>query len=245
MTARKRHIRRTGLICNGRHTGTENWEEIVWGRPPLLLGQIPKLIQLLLTEREEEPAVIKIVFGTGASSRDGVLEADCMLNLLFENIEKLPKFSQFAHLTAEDIRKLRLYLQSVIIADTETKNTAEEITAAITRFVGLGITRVGCVTCPTHSSRCTRDMLIAKEKFPANQFPDGFFLVPSDIHYVGASARDIIVIEPPHRGDTPPSFREFHTDTSRLTELFFRLPEEKRALFLSRIAEITDMPQFV
>ena len=237
---RPNRVRRTGLICNGRHVGTENWEEIVWGKPPLL-GQLPQLIQVFLTERETAH-VTKIIFGTGASKRGDMFEAECMLTLLFENFHRLPEFPQFAYLTENQLAKLRVDLQAVIASDTKSQNTQEEIISAIRHFADIGITRVICVTCPTHAPRCFRDMQAARDRLSGYYFPDGFYVTPSDVHYAHASASDVIVLEPPHRGDTPRSFGNFHADTKRLVEIFLHMPEGERQAFLTHIEEVCLSP---
>lgn len=218
-------IRVTGLICNGRYVGTVGWEEIVWGRPPFL-GQLPKLVQVFLHERKYAH-IAKIVFGTGASEKDGRYEAECMAAYLFENLHRLPEFPQFSNLDPVRIDRLKADLQAVISLDIHAKNTREEIANALQDFAFSGVTRAICVTCPTHAPRCTRDMSEAKEKFP-NLFPDGFWVTFSDVPFAGAKADDVVIVEPPHRGDTPPSFKTFHTSIRRIVETFFRLSGDKR-----------------
>lgn len=228
-------VRITGLICNGRHVGTTNWEGIMWGKPPLL-GQLPKLVQVFLHERKYAH-IAKIIFGTGASQKDGMYEAEYMAVYLFENLHRLAEFPQLSAIDFARVDKLKTDLQAIICLDTDSKNTREEVTNALKNFACSGVTRVVCVTCPTHAPRCARDMNAAKEE-TRNLFPDGFWVTSSDIPFVGTKADDVVIIEPPHRGDTPPSFRAFHSHITKITKAFFMLSEDKRRGLLEDLGKV-------
>ena len=58
--------KRTGVWVHGFHLQAEVWKEVVWGKPPDLLGRVPKAVLVAL----EEDAVL-LGFGTGGSEING------------------------------------------------------------------------------------------------------------------------------------------------------------------------------
>src|SRR5438445_4820202 len=84
---------RLGLLIHGRHLFTEQWEDIVWGRPPHELGQLPMGVRVAL---DQEAALIAL--GTGASSKGGKPEAAFTRDYLFENLRRIRDFDYFAEI---------------------------------------------------------------------------------------------------------------------------------------------------
>lgn len=218
---------RVGVLCNGRHVGTEDWEGVVWGRPPKM-GQIPKAIQAVI-----DFEAVLLVFGTGASEKDGVKEAQVMINFMLENSNKLTAFPFFQKMTEQDILGLHNLLRSITLAETTSKNTVEEFIATMQIFQNHGIELIVDVTSPTHASRCMRDAIDAIERAGSNLTPPhGVMVLPAETHYSGYSIGDVVISEPPHRGDSPESFKEFHALAKRLSPTFFKGDEQKRKTVL-------------
>ncbi|MDO8492731.1 MAG: hypothetical protein Q7S34_03775 [bacterium] len=224
---------RVGVLCNGRHVGTEDWEGVVWGRPPKM-GQIPKAIQAVI-----DFEAILLVFGTGASEKKGVKEAQVMINFMLENINKLTAFPFFQKMIEQDILGLHNLLWSITIAETTSKNTVEEFNATMQIFKNHGVELIVDVTSPTHASRCMRDAIDATERAGVNLTPSrGVVVMPAETHYSGYSISDVVISEPPHRGDSPQSFRQFHALAKRLSPTFFKGDEQKRGEILGDLVAL-------
>lgn len=214
-----------GVLCNGRHTGTKDWEGVVWGRNGKM-GQIPKAIQTVLLHQE----VVALVFGTGASERDGILEAHVLINYMFDNLSRLTEFSAFNNLATNDLVSLRILLEKITVAETTSKNTVQEFEAAMTIFNKKAVDLVIDVTSATHAPRCMRDVIGACEKLGANAPKYGVMVVPAETHYADAFTNDIGILEPAHRGDTPESFVRFHRAMMDVVSLFMRNPDKREGL---------------
>jgi hypothetical protein len=63
---------KTAILIHGCHLQAEEWENIVWRNPRVgILGRIPRGIQLAIQEKAD-----LIFWGTGASEKDGLKEAE-------------------------------------------------------------------------------------------------------------------------------------------------------------------------
>ena len=72
--------KKSGVLVHGCNLHTYQWKRIVWGKPPDELGRVPKGIFIALHEEADV-----MVFGTGASEKDGLLEADATARLMWIN----------------------------------------------------------------------------------------------------------------------------------------------------------------
>lgn len=194
-------IMKTGILVHGRHLETREWERIVWGEPPHKLGSLPTLIATALEIGMDQ--VSCIVFGTGASSKDGLTEAEYTKQFLLDNFDRVSEFPSITeHPDFQDNQPKLRALFELIICENTSQNTYQEIEQASKIFTEHGVTDVRQITCGSHAPRCIATQLRVRSEggIPGNQ---RWFCTTDDMTYVGTSAADVTVIEPPHRGDDP------------------------------------------
>ncbi len=212
---------KTGIICHGRHLLAKNWELHQWGdKEKGLLGQILKT--LLVAHREQPEA---IVFGTGASEKDGLKESEYTIKYMLDNFHYLNEFPQFRGI---DINQLKKFVGFRSIAEKKSQNTYEEIKGAIEIFSHYGIERVILVSNPDHLPRCIQ---LAHQVYQEtkSKILDGFLATPSEIGYNGTSTITSRIVEMPHRGDDP------SPDLSQYIGNYFKLSLEKKKEFVEQV----------
>lgn len=189
-----------GVLVHGFHLQAENWQKIAWGEPPDLLGKVPAGVLAAL----EEKAKI-MVFGTGASEKDGKKEAEYTRDYLLEHFLELAEFSAFRRINL-NLAKFR----KKIILETEirSQNTAQEIRFAGEIFKEYGAEKIILVSSPAHVSRCLRDGLAILKG-------QNISVRPSQTSFEDAS--EVIIIEPQHRPDQPKS--NLHSFVRKLMEM--------------------------
>lgn len=202
---------KVGILCNGRHTGTKDWEGVVWERDGKM-GQIPTALAVMRDQERMGNEVVAFVFGTGASERNGLLEAQVMRNYMLDNFYALPDaFPVFAGISTKELIVWKSVLCEILVVETTSKNTIQEVAAAMRIFEKLGAEMVIDVTCRTHAPRCRRDIDTAMEQNAFRIPIHRVSVVSSETHYAGIdSSAEVGILEPPHRGDTPEVFERFH-----------------------------------
>lgn len=210
-------MKNNGILCHGRHLEAINWELHQWGDSENgLLGQIAKTC--LLTQKHN-PSVV--VFGTGASEKDGIKEADYTIRYMMDNFENLKDFSQFEGV---DLIKLQNTMNKISVAETTSKDTYTEIKAAGKIFSNKGVGTLYIVSNPDHILRCGQ---LSHQIYQEGDisFLDEFLLAPSDVGYNGTKYLTSKVIEMPHRGD------DKSPNLSGVIGNYFRLPLERKIEF--------------
>ncbi len=186
---------KVGILSHGCHTGTPNWEEIIWGKPPDALGRVPKAVQIALREKAE-----LIVFGTGSSEKDGMKEAEYIIHYLLKNFLRLQEFSAFSNMNLAAVREK---IARISVPEIISQNTAEEVALVGQIFVAEGVEKVYQVSSPFHIPRCHRDAMVAFKIDPKLRFlPRGLVAAASE---TGPDPAETIILEPPHRPDRPAS----------------------------------------
>lgn len=202
---------KTGILVHGCNLRAENWRCIAWGDPPDGFGRIP-LGVLLACEFDASVTV----FGTGASkkeyrfgehARGELFEAEYALEMLKDNFDELDKFSVFKNRCkilkdkeAWEAFKTRFF--NNLFLDTTSMTTLQEIEEAGDVFVKNSVERVILVSSPTHIIRCMRDaMIIYRSDRKYASFCNNIMAIPSITCYEGTSAKDVSIVEPPHRPD--------------------------------------------
>lgn len=131
---------KTGILVHGRHLQAEGWEKLVWGVPGEgKLGSLPMMVLIALTVGIEN--IGAIVFGTGASEKDGLKEAEYTKRYILENMAKLGQFEKIAfHPHFQSRRDLVLLdnMCNAVIPEIRSKNTAEEVANAAEIFKNMG-----------------------------------------------------------------------------------------------------------
>ncbi len=181
----------TGVLIHGCHLQAKEWENIVWGNPKGgTLGRAPRGIQLAICEKAE-----LIFWGTGASEKDGMKEAQFAFNYAVVHGCELSEFSGYDPYEIESI------LRGISFIDTATQNTSQEIECAAEVCHERGITRLILVSSPTHIPRCLSEA--EKFRWAGKLHGIKIFATASDTCYAGSVPGDVLIVEPPHRGDRP------------------------------------------
>jgi hypothetical protein len=212
---------RTGILCHGRHVLANNWELHQWGdQEKNLLGQILKTLILSYQERPEV-----VIFGTGASEKDGLKESEYTLKYMFDNFEKVAKFNQFNNI---DLGFLKDYMIHHSVPEKKSQNTFEEIKYAGEIFLDYNIEKVIIVSNPDHISRC---MQMAHQVYQQTKLKslENLFASQSEIGYDGTNNLTSKIIEMPHRGD------DVSPNILKPIGEYFKLPLEKKRKFTQLI----------
>ncbi|MCY3772781.1 MAG: YdcF family protein [Gemmatimonadetes bacterium] len=225
--------RKTGILVHGYNLNAERWESVAWGETPDRLGRVPLGVFVALCEQADV-----MVFGSGASRKNGMLESEATARLLRERFDELVGFSVFEkhlpELKHPDSSGLyRKQIESVLRLDTESQNTREEIAHAGRVFLDRGVERIILVSSPTHLPRCLRDACtIFEESRELSRLRHGLYAVPSVTGYVGYTAADVAIFEPPHRPDRSGS------NISGVVARIHDIPESGRERFVRRLDDL-------
>ncbi|MEW6741362.1 MAG: hypothetical protein AB1486_01270 [Planctomycetota bacterium] len=212
---------KTGIVVHGCHLGAFDWRGIVWGTPPHELGRIPAAVHVAIREDAD-----LLVFGTGASERNGRKEGDYSRNYMLEHFASLAEFECFrgVDLPAQEER-----IESISRAECTSQNTPQELEAAGRLFLEHGIEKVILVSSPTHIVRCLRDALHVYSRPPLLALRRNLYAAASDSSYLGGRVEDVVVFEPPHRGDRG-SFL-----THYIVKRILKIPESRMEPFLREL----------
>jgi hypothetical protein len=219
-----------GIVVHGCHLQADSWEDIVWGIPPHQLGRLPHAAHLAWEERAHVKCV---VFGTGASTAsDGRLEGQYTLDLLLERMERLREFDAFRTVPLPQLEQL---IRRIAVAEVESTNTVEEVRCALRLLSAAACHRAVLVSSPTHLPRCLACACRVEEEEP-DLFDGSVWASPSDTSYHNFSASDVVVVEPPHRGDRDHSLDRlpFHEMVKRS----YRVSSQKREGFLEEFDKL-------
>jgi hypothetical protein len=183
--------------------------------------------------------VAQIVFGTGASEKDGLKEAEYSKRFLLEHAGELGLFDLIkTHPRFQSSRDLVLLdgLFRGIICETSSKNTDEEVANAAKIFSELGVDEVKQVTCGSHAPRC---QLVQLKVRAAGGIPRGqlWSCYGDDMAFAGSEVKDVAIIEPPHRGDDP--MVSAPIQAYQVFPGFYKIPgTERKVAALNAIREI-------
>ena len=130
-------------------------------------------------------------------AKDGRLEGRYTVDLLFQRIDRLREFDSFK---AVPTRQLEALLRRVVTADTVSQNTIEEVEVGLRVFADANCHKAVLVSSPTHLPRCLACACRVEAEQP-DLFDGSVWASPSDTSYHNFSPGDVVVVEPPHRGD--------------------------------------------
>jgi hypothetical protein len=219
----------TGILVHGCHLMADGWERIVWGQPPNELGRLPHAVLLAW----EEGAKV-VVFGTGASERDGKKESEVTLQYLWDHFADLAQFEPLRHLPLD---KVEAKMRAIAVADTETQNTDQEVRNGLKVMSEKKCGFAVQVSSPTHLPRCLACACKVLGAEP-DLFKGPVYASPSDTCYEDATASDVVVVEPPHRGDRDKSLDalKFH----ELVKRMYSVKTEQKAEFLGKVTALLE-----
>ncbi len=193
-----------GILVHGRHVGALGWEKLMWGCPTEdKFGSLTRMVLEVLDRGQEN--IGTIIFGTGTSEHDGLKEAECMKQYLQKNFTKLSEFSTIKEhprfQSSDDIAHLSKLIDN-IFCEIKSKNTAQEVRNAAKIFAKNDCKEIYHISCSSHISRCVLDM---KKAWARGEIPKDqrWYGAPDDMTFEGTSLEDVVVVEPPHRGDDP------------------------------------------
>jgi hypothetical protein len=214
-----------------------DWEKLAWGEAPHRLGVLPMMVLVALNAGIEN--VAGIVFGTGASEKDGIKEAEYTKRLLLEHMGKLGEFELIkSHPRVQQNCDLVLLdkLFRGITCDIEAKNTDEEVANAAKIFSQLGVDEVKQVTCGSHAPRC---QLVQLKVRASGGIPRGqlWSCYGDDMAFAGSEVKDVAIMEPPHRGDDPMLSAPIHA--YQVFPRFYEIPgAERKVAALRAISDV-------
>lgn len=176
---------KTALLVHGIHLYADKWEDIVWGNLEIgILGIVPKALAVACELKAEY-----MVWGTGASERDGLKEADYTFKFAMDKAN------------AYMFRALGNFKHHI---DRISQNTREEIAAASEFAVQNDIERLILVSNPTHIARCLQTALAYfGEHNKYNTLRRNLTVAVSNVCFADSNPSDVVIFEPPHRGDRP------------------------------------------
>lgn len=184
--------KRTGVLIHSFHLQAQDWEKIMWGEPPTLMGRLPKGIKVAL---EEEAEILFLGCGM-YSGTNGEMESEFNQQYLLDNFYKLSEFAEFQGI---DLKKAKERIEQILALDKFSLSTAQEATFVGKSFEDAGIEKVVIVSSRTHAPRCLNEAL----KFYSR--PNGKIAVHNVSIQVSdtgwAPNDDVVVFEPPHRPD--------------------------------------------
>lgn len=220
---------RTGILVHGCHLTADGWTEIVWGRPPHELGRLPHAVLLAV---EENASVV--VFGTGASELDGVKESQYTYNYLMKHWDELKQFEALEHV---DLDSALALMKEIHHLDLTTQNTDQEAREGLRAMTEKKCHHAILVSSPTHLPRCLAAAckVVETEK---TVFSGPIYASPSDTCYAGFRASDVVVVEPPHRGDRDKSLDDYQFH--ELVQRTYRVNKDQKASFLEELGELLE-----
>lgn len=222
---------RVAVLIHGCHlqallsgeTGTERWEDIVWGLDsegnPSLSGRATMGLKVAFDHEAEF-----VIFSTGASERDGKKEGEYTRDWALGAYERLAPVVGYEMSPTS----LEAYLMDATELDIVSQNTREECNRNFRLCAERGISRVILVSSPWHIQRCHTEALKVAEELRLEGID-----VPEIMAVAShGSTNGVVILEPPHRGDRP------RTVWHELAPRFFKVPEERLHAFFSEALEL-------
>lgn len=161
-----------------------------------MYGNVPKgLVEALRFDADT------ILFGTGASHKDGLNEGEYALKLARERWQEIPEFK------SKDAHEVEAWLERSAVIESTAQNTVDEIRAGAHIAKERGAERLIQVACRPHSVRAHKFAVsVLSADSELRFFLKHLYSVTSDTQYDSGDIDDVVVVEPPHRPDRPSVF---------------------------------------
>ena len=202
---------KTAVLIHGLHVDSFNWEHLIWGDPLNgLLGRASFGILEALRRNAD-----LIIWGTGASEKDGLKESEYTLRFALGRIGELRGMKVIGRAggTTADLAHA---VEDFSRCDRETQNTAQEVRAALMLCLERGISELTLVSSPGHVPCCFRDARKAARELGVQHIR--IYAVGADTDYGDLTMDDAVIIEGAHRPDrAAPSF---HAVGKRLFQFY-------------------------
>jgi hypothetical protein len=196
---------RIGILMHVYHLESRDWERLVWGDPSEdKLGTATQFVKTLL-DIPVDQEVVSVIFN-GPSTKDGLTEGAFTKQYLLDRISTLREFRSLRprldRLTAQEHTILLDRLQGIIVGPV-IKNTFEEVEHGATLLnQGRVADNVLQIAAASHAPRCLQYQIIARRNgvIPKSQ---PWYILPSETCFSGTEMEDVVILEPPNRGDDP------------------------------------------
>ncbi|MHB1117953.1 MAG: YdcF family protein [Minisyncoccota bacterium] len=212
----------SAVLIHGLHLGADDWDNIMLGESGY--GKEGRILRGLSVAFEEDAPYI--FWGTGASEINGVKEGQYILDYALSRVSEIAEHLEMSSLQAEE------FILSRSVVHTMAQNTPEEIRAVMESLRRNKIKKLFVVSSPTHGGRCLTEGDILR----LGEFLDDevrVFATSSDVSYFGSTPKDVVIIEPPHRGDRVQTYPLSETARKAMR----RSRESDGAEFLKALAE--------
>lgn len=202
---------KAAVIVHGFHLHADDWERIVWGDPRH--GVYGRASAGLREALRFDAAFV--IFGTGASFKDGMSEAEHVRAIARRRIHEMPEFARMGKAAAES------WLDAHALLETTAVNTRTEIEADARIALAQGCDTLVLVSSPVHIMRAHKTALaLFSHHDELKPFLHNLFAVASDVNYAHTKVDDVVIIEPHHRQDRPKV--AFHETLRGLGAFFHR-----------------------
>lgn len=177
----------------------------MWGNPNEdKLGTVTQFVYTVLNIPANER--VRSVIYSGPSTKDGLTEGAYTKRFLTDRIDRLSDFASLKklidNLTSEEYAVFAQRIRELVVGPL-LRNTFDEVMNAASFLNEDGeADRIFQISAPGHAPRCLQNQLIARQNglIPARQ---PWCIVASDVNFYGTDMSDVVILEPPHRGDDP------------------------------------------
>ena len=217
---------KTVVLIHGRHLQTRGWETLVWGDGSII-GAGPLGINIALEKGAQ------LIFGTGASEKDGLKECAYTRDFLMRNIPHLkifPEFSDFYYFSPTMMYFEIGDLLGKAHLDSASTDTVSEVKNAVIYAQENGAKELITVTSPFHYARCASVV--------GRLLEDGFdfgnvvpMVVSGKSSTAECRASTTVILEHPHRGDDP--MVDSPVAPHQVFPRMFKLPPQERMQFFA------------
>ncbi|MEO5949975.1 MAG: hypothetical protein ABIQ04_00850 [Candidatus Saccharimonadales bacterium] len=214
---------RTGILLHVYHLGAIGWEKFVWGDPASnQLGTLTKFVDTLLDIPYDQD--VKSIVFSGPSEKEGLIEGAYTKRYLIDRLDQLRRFSTLNEkiiLLSDEQYSIFLERVHALTVGPVIKNTLDEVIHAAEYFNhDTAAQHVIQIATPSHAPRCLQNQLIARRELhiPKTQL---WYVAASDVCFDGTTIEDVVILEPPHRGDDPMS--GFSPNLASVIKSYFKL----------------------
>jgi hypothetical protein len=185
---------RKAVIVMGYNIEESNFENVVWGKPPLFPGRLVKGAAVFLEEKAD------IFFITGCGEREKKEGVEIMRDMLFDRVDRLESFTKFAVFQNHSYLSILKMLESAILLERRKPGERIQTTSKTMQNLRLpllstGVEKIIIVSSPDHVSRCIRDAQIF---WGETKLIDHLSVTSSATMYSKGDAKmeNVVVIEP-------------------------------------------------
>jgi len=200
------------VLCHGAHLGARNWRELAIGDLAHdRAGRAPRALEFAILHDASF-----VLWATGASEQDGLKESVYTFETAKKYAAEILGYLQRRSVVDSDfsVEMLLEFMERTALFDSLSQNTVEEVAnaAEVAKIHDCAV--VIQVSSGTHIQRCYATAVAWMVKNPGKV---RFVPVHADTCFPDSSPADVVVLEPPHRGDNLP------LGLQRLVRPLFRL----------------------